>query len=108
MRSIALPQARAGFAVVALTLTFAAADGVAAQDYGVITRPNVAYVEHDGVKLTGDFYAPKGLDRAPAIIAVHGGGWQAGSPDAFKYFGPWLARHGYAVYAIATGCRSRE
>jgi len=72
------------------------------------TRPNVAYVEHDGVKLTGDFYAPKGLDKAPAIIAVHGGGWQAGSPDAFKYFGPWLARHGYAVYAIATGCRSRE
>jgi acetyl esterase/lipase len=66
----------------------------------VITRPGVPYVEHDGVKLTGDFYAPKGLDKAPAIIAVHGGGWQAGSPAAFKYFGPWLARHGYAVYAI--------
>ena len=100
MWSMALPQARAGLAVVALALTFAAADGAAAQDYGVITRPNVPYVEHDGVKLTGDFYAPKGLDKAPAIIAVHGGGWQAGSPDAFKYFGPWLTRHGYAVYAI--------
>jgi acetyl esterase/lipase len=100
MRTIALPPERGGLAVVALALTFAAADGAAAQDYGVITRPNVPYVEHDGVKLTGDFYAPKGLDKAPAIIAVHGGGWQAGSPDAFKYFGPWLARHGYAVYAI--------
>jgi acetyl esterase/lipase len=100
MRTIALPPACAGLAVAALALTFAAADGAVAQDYGVITRPNVPYVEHDGVKLTGDFYAPKGLDKAPAIIAVHGGGWQAGSPDAFKYFGPWLARHGYAVYAI--------
>jgi acetyl esterase/lipase len=98
MRTIALPPARAAIAAVALMLV--AADGAAAQGYGVVTRPNVPYVEHDGVKLTGDFYAPKGLDKAPVLIAVHGGGWQGGSPDAFKYFGPWLARNGYAVYAI--------
>jgi hypothetical protein len=53
----------------------------AAQDYGVVSKPNVPYVEHDGVKLAGDFYSPKGLDKAPVIIAVHGGGWQGGSPD---------------------------
>ncbi len=102
MRRIGLPPARAGLAMAAvvLTLTFMAAHGAAAQGYGVVTRPNVQYVEHDGVKLTGDFYAPKGLDKAPVIIAVHGGGWQAGSPDAFKYFGPYLARNGYAVLAI--------
>jgi acetyl esterase/lipase len=102
MRTIAFPSAHAGVAMagVALALTFLAADGAAAQGYGVVTKPNVQYVEHDGAKLTGDFYAPKGLDKAPVIIAVHGGGWQGGSPDAFKYFGPWLARNGYAVYAI--------
>jgi acetyl esterase/lipase len=94
---------RAGL-VAALALTLVTGQGAvqpaAAQDYGVISKPNVPYVEHDGVNLTGDFYAPKGLDKAPVIIAVHGGGWQGGSPDAFKYFGPYLARHGYAVYAI--------
>ncbi len=102
MRTMALPPARAGLAtaVVALALMFGAAHGAAAQGYGVVTKPNLQYVEHDGVKLTGDFYAPKGLDKAPVLIAVHGGGWQGGSPDAFKYFGPWLARNGYAVYAI--------
>src|SRR5271156_5206487 len=102
MRRIALPPARAGLATaaVAVTLTLLAAHGAAAQGYGVVTRPNVQYVEHDGVKLTGDFYAPKGLDKAPVIIAVHGGGWQGGTPDAFKHFGPFLARNGYAVYAI--------
>jgi acetyl esterase/lipase len=93
-----LCRRRAAIAAVALMLV--AAHGAAAQGYGVVTRPNVPYVEHDGVKLTGDFYAPKGLDKAPVLIAVHGGGWQGGSPDAFKYFGPWLARNGYAVYAI--------
>jgi acetyl esterase/lipase len=94
---------RAGL-VAALALTLVAGQGAvqsaAAQDYGVVSKPNVPYVEHDGVKLAGDFYSPKGLDKAPVIIAVHGGGWQGGSPDAFKYFGPYLARHGYAVYAI--------
>jgi acetyl esterase/lipase len=100
MRRIALAPARAGLAVVAVALMLVAGHGVAAQGYGVVTRPNVPYVEHDGVKLAGDFYAPKGLDKAPVIIAVHGGGWQNGSPDAFKYFGPYLARNGYAVYAI--------
>jgi acetyl esterase/lipase len=102
MRRIGLPPARAGVALAAVVvaLTFMAAHGAAAQGYGVVTRPNVQYVEHDGVKLTGDFYAPKGLDKAPVIIAVHGGGWQAGSPDAFKYFGPYLARNGYAAFAV--------
>jgi acetyl esterase/lipase len=95
-----LPPARAGLAMVAVALTVMAAQGAATQGYGVVTRSNVPYVEHDGIKLTGDFYAPKGLDKAPVIIAVHGGGWQGGSPDAFKNLGPFLARNGYALYAI--------
>jgi acetyl esterase/lipase len=97
------PPARAGLGAAAVALALMAAQGyqgASAQGYGVVTRPNVQYVEHDGMKLTGDFYAPKGLDKAPVIIAVHGGGWQAGSPDAFKNLGPFLARNGYALYAI--------
>jgi len=72
-----------------------------AQTYGVTTRSNVQYAEHDGVKLSGDLYAPKGLDKAPLVIAVHGGGWQAGSRASYQYWGPFLAKHGYALQAIS-------
>jgi acetyl esterase/lipase len=71
-----------------------------AQTYAVTTKPNVEYVVHEGVKLTGDFYLPKGLDKAPVIVAVHGGGWQAGSPDSLNAWAPFMARNGYAVFAI--------
>ena len=74
--------------------------GAMAQGYAVETRTDVPYVEHDGVKLTGNLYLPKGVDKAPILIAAHGGGWQGGNPDAFKLYGPYLAKNGYAVYAI--------
>jgi acetyl esterase/lipase len=71
-----------------------------AQTYGVATRGDLAYAEHDGIKLTGDLYLPKGRDKAPAIVAVHGGGWQVGSPASYRHWGPHLARNGIALYAI--------
>jgi acetyl esterase/lipase len=71
-----------------------------AQTYEVFARNNVEYVEHDGVKLTGDLYLPKGLEKAPVLVAMHGGGWQGGSPANYRYWGPFLARNGYAVFAI--------
>jgi len=40
-------------------------------DYEVMTRSDIFFAEHDGVKLLGDFYAPKGLDKAPVRVAVH-------------------------------------
>jgi acetyl esterase/lipase len=69
-------------------------------EYDVVIRPDVEYVQHDGVKLTGELYLPKGLDKAPIVIAVHGGGWQNGSHVTYKYWGPFLAKNGYAVFAI--------
>lgn len=89
-----------GLALMAVAVTLVAADRAGAQGYAVTTRSNVEYVVHDGVKLTGELYSPKGLDKAPVIVAVHGGGWVAGSPDAFKDWAPYMARHGYAVFAI--------
>jgi acetyl esterase/lipase len=70
------------------------------QTYAVATRAPVPYVEHDGVKLTGELYSPKGLDKAPLVIAVHGGGWQAGSPATYRHWGSYLAKNGYAVFAV--------
>jgi acetyl esterase/lipase len=71
-----------------------------AAEYAVTTRTNVQYVEHDGVKLAGDLYSPKGRDKAPVIVAIHGGGWQVGSPATYQHWGPLLAKNGYAVFAI--------
>lgn len=86
-----------------LTVAAAHAQGQApdqAQTYAVATRSAVPYVEHDGVKLAGELYLPKGLDKAPLVIAAHGGGWQVGSPATYRHWGPYLASNGYAVFAI--------
>jgi acetyl esterase/lipase len=74
--------------------------GAWAKDYDVVTRPNLEFVQHGGASLAGDLYLPKGLDKAPVIVAVHGGGWQGGSRAGYKYWGPFLARSGYAVFSI--------
>jgi acetyl esterase/lipase len=76
------------------------ASQASAADYEVTTQRDMVYAEHDGAKLIGDLYLPKGLTKAPALVAIHGGGWQIGSRAFYNYWGPFLARHGYAVFAI--------
>ena len=85
-----------GLSALAMTAT-----ALQAQPYEVVTRSGVEYVEHDGVKLAGDLYLPKGLAKAPILIAVHGGGWQAGSRVFYRHWGPYLAKHGFGVFAIS-------
>ena len=87
-----------GLLVPALLMTVVSTQ--AQTTYAVTTRSNVAYAEHDGVKLAGDLYSPKGLEKAPILIAAHGGGWQAGSPATYRHWGPFFAKHGIAVLAI--------
>ena len=67
----------------------------------VTTHLGIAYANHDGVELLGDLYLPKGAKAAPALVAVHGGGWVQGVRAAFQYWGPYLAARGYAVFAIS-------
>jgi acetyl esterase/lipase len=83
--------------VLALVLPVA---GAWAKDFEVVTRPNLEFAQHDGANLVGDLYLPKRLDKAPVIVAVHGGGWQAGSRASYKYWGPFVARNGYALFSI--------
>jgi acetyl esterase/lipase len=68
---------------------------------GVTVHNGIAYANHDGVELLGDLYLPKDAKAAPALVAVHGGGWVAGVRGAFQYWGPYLARRGIAVFAIS-------
>ena len=65
------------------------------------TRKGVEYATHDGAKLAGDLYLPKAAGPHPAIVAIHGGGWQIGGPFGYQYWGPYLASRGYGVFAIS-------
>ena len=68
------------FALASMVTTAAAQAQTPPSTYAVSTQAKIEYAQHDGVTLTGDLYLPKGLDKAPLVIAVHGGGWQAGAP----------------------------
>jgi acetyl esterase/lipase len=75
---------------------------------GVTVHKAIPYANHDGVELDGDLYLPKearslpkDAKAAPALVAVHGGGWVAGARTAFQYWGPYLAARGIAVFAIS-------
>ena len=91
-----LNVARLVLVAALLILPFA----VAAQELQVELRKAVEYGTHDGTVLVGDLYRPEGTDIHPAIVAVHGGGWQAASRDIYQYMGPYLAAHGYTVFSI--------
>jgi acetyl esterase/lipase len=67
----------------------------------VSVHGGVAYATHDGVELLGDLYLPKGGKSAPALVAVHGGGWVQGARNAFQYWGPYLAERGIALFAVS-------
>ena len=71
-----------------------------ASEYDVETRADICYAVHDGVELLGDLYRPRGLSAAPALVAVHGGGFQLGDRKFYRYWGPYLARAGYALFSI--------
>jgi acetyl esterase/lipase len=63
-------------------------------------RKNVQFGVHDGDMLTGDYYAPPGPGPYPALVAIHCGGWQLGTAEAYQSWRPYLAHRGYVLFAI--------
>lgn len=61
---------------------------------------DIAFAGNDGTELLGDLYMPDEGATAPVLVAVHGGGWQVGNRKFYVHWGPYLARHGIAVFAI--------
>jgi acetyl esterase/lipase len=84
----------------ALAMLLSAGHHASAAVYEFATETGLVYAEHDGTKLVGDLYRPKGRAKAPVLVAIHGGGFQFGSRAAYTYWGAFLARNGYAVFAI--------
>jgi acetyl esterase/lipase len=68
--------------------------------YDVETRPDILFAVHDGEELLGDLYRPRGVDKAPVLVAAHGGGWQIGDRQLYQHWGPYLAARGYALFSI--------
>src|SRR6266478_1846938 len=77
-----------------------AGNEMTARQYEVATRSDIVFAEHDGMTLVGDLYLPKGLGKAPVLVGVHGGGWQVGDRKFYTHWGNYLAKNGYAVFAI--------
>lgn len=60
----------------------------------------VTFTGADGSALGLDLFPPPaGLDRAPVVVVVHGGGWDGGDRRELAHFNAWLASCGYLVAA---------
>jgi acetyl esterase/lipase len=70
------------------------------EERDVVVTPDIPYAVHDGVELLGDIYLPRGADKAPVLVAAHGGGWQIGDRSLYQHWGPYLAARGYALFSI--------
>ena len=60
----------------------------------------IEFGRHDGVALLGDIYIPDGFGPFPALVCVHGGGWQQGSRTIYQHWGPYLAARGFVLLAV--------
>jgi acetyl esterase/lipase len=94
-------HARTVFVGAALTLILGLGSSrVLAQSREVETQRGIEYAEHDGIKLLGDLYTPTAPGKYPALIAAHGGAFQVGSSNLYRFWGPYLAARGYVFFAV--------
>jgi acetyl esterase/lipase len=70
-------------------------------DGKVEVRKGLVYATHDGIELAGDLYLPSGPGPFPAVIGIHGGGWQYGARDELQHWGPYLAQRGCALFSVS-------
>jgi acetyl esterase/lipase len=63
-------------------------------------RRDIEYARHDNIALLGELYTPQDAGKHPVLVAVHGGGWQLGTRDSYRYWGAWLASRGYALFSV--------
>lgn len=69
--------------------------------FDVDVDEDITYATAAGTRLTLDLYRPRAASHAPAVVYLHGGGFQAGDKrdGAAERLAP-LARHGVAVASI--------
>src|SRR5262245_57247641 len=88
------------FSLAVAWLATLLAHPASAADYKVTMKSVIPYAERGGIRLLGDLYLPEGRPKAPVVIAFHGGAWRSGSRAFYKYWRPFLARNGYALFSV--------
>jgi len=61
--------------------------GAWATVYEVVARPNLEFAQHDGTRLAGDLYLPKGLEKPPVIVAIPRRGVAGRQPHVLQVLG---------------------
>lgn len=65
-------------------------------------REGVEYGRGGDVPLKLDLYLPKNIEQpAPAVIFIHGGGWEAGQRQDYRYYCIKFAERGYVAATIS-------
>nr|WP_246387101.1 alpha/beta hydrolase [Litorivivens lipolytica] len=81
-----------------------------ATDAESVSLPKTEYQIHRGLTYTpdnwpqalkADIYQPSGTEPFPAVLVVHGGGWERRSPDDMESISKRLASHGFVAVNIA-------
>jgi len=67
---------------------------------GVTAREDVLYATIGGVELRLDLYRPAGDGPFPAVLVVHGGGWDTGDRSMERPFAKRLAGEGFVVVPV--------
>ena len=60
----------------------------------------VVYAEADGQKLTLDVSRPEGDGPFPALVVIHGGGWELHTNTVMEGMARYIANRGYVVFNI--------
>ena len=61
------------------------------------------YGEAGDQALSLDVFSPSEIpenEKMPAIVVIHGGGWNAGTRSDFPHWNSWLTREGFVVFDI--------
>ncbi|CAN1213417.1 alpha/beta hydrolase [Tumidithrix helvetica PCC 7403] len=61
----------------------------------------IQFADPDRIPLTLNIYRPSQTGIYPAIVVVHGGGWQGGSVADHAKFSRYMAAKGYVVWSIS-------
>ena len=87
---------------LALVVAFTLAIPVVAAEPEIDYETDIVYGHAAGEELKLDLATPKGLDHpVPAIVVIHGGGWQGGNRRDMAPIAKQAAEHGYVAATIS-------
>lgn len=61
---------------------------------------NIPYTDYNGYAQKLDLFVPKNAHKVPAVVFIHGGGWQVHKRAWFEAFARYFAQNGYAAVTI--------